>query len=188
MASNLAMTGEASRASMHSFSAAGPQLFRRDYASSYGWWENLAVVLGRRPPTAEHVANYRACVVELYARYPEGIGIVTVVNDTSTPEPSGRDALVKMFKEIWPMMTAGLFIPKADGFKGAVMRSVMGCFILATGQRDRIRIESTLDAGLPWVTTKLLGPHAREQLPLLQRGISRFCDEESQIVSTAWRA
>jgi len=180
MGSNLAMAEGASKASPRSFSAAGPQLFRRDHASSYGWWEHLAVVVGRRPPTAEHVANYRACMVELYGRYPEGIGIVTVVNDTSTPEPSGRDALVQMFKETWPMMTAALFIPKADGFKGAVMRSVMGCFILATGQRDRIRIESTLDAGLPWLATKLLGPHAREQLPVLERGISRFYDDESR--------
>lgn len=167
-------------ASPVSFSPAGPQLFRRDYASSYGWWENMAVVLGRRPPSAEHVVNYRACVVELHRRYPRGVSIVTVVNDTSTPEPSGRDALVQMFKETWPMMTAALFIPNADGFKGAVMRSVMGCFILATGQRDRIRVERTLDAGLPWLATKLLGPQARDQLPMLERGISRFCEEESR--------
>ena len=171
---------EPSSASPLSFSAAGPQLFRRDHASSYGWWENLAVVVGRRPPTAEHVVNYRACVVELYRRYPQGISIVTVVNDTSTPEPSGRDALVQMFKETWPMMTAALFIPNADGFKGAVMRSVMGCFILAAGQRDRVRVERTLDAGLPWLANKLLGPTARDQLPALERGIWRFCAEESR--------
>ena len=179
MGMNSAMS-EASRASPVSFSAAGPQLFRRDYASSYGWWGNLAVVIGRRPPSAEHVVNYRACVVELYQRYPQGVGIVTVVNDTSTPEPSGRDALVEMFKETWSMMTAALFIPNADGFKGAVMRSVMGCFILAAGQRDRIRVERTLDAGLPWLASKLLGANAREELPGLERGISRFCDAESR--------
>jgi len=178
MGMNLAAP-EVSRAAPPSFSAAGPQLFRRDYASSYGWWDNLAVVIGRRPPAAEHAANYRACVVELYRRYPQGISIVTVVNDTSVPEPSGRDALVQMFKDTWPMMTAALFIPNADGFKGAVMRSVMGCFILAAGQRDRIRVERTLGAGLPWLATKLLGPQAREQLPVLERGISRFCEQES---------
>lgn len=177
-------TAEPSAASPLSFSSAGPQLFRRDYASSYGWWANMAVVLGRRPPSAEHVVNYRACVVELHRRYPQRGSLVTVVNDTSTPEPSGRDALVQMFKETWRMITATLFIPNADGFKGAVMRSVMGCFILATGQRDRIKVERTLDAGLPWLANKLLGPQAREQLAVLERGISRFCEEESRRADT----
>src|SRR5688572_6459752 len=118
------------------FHEKGVQIFRRDRASSYGWWGNIAVVLGRQPPVAAHVANYRACVVELHKQFPQGVGLITVVNDTSTPGAGGRDAMIKMFKEIWPLMTASLFVPNADGFKAAVLRSVMGGLMFATGQRD----------------------------------------------------
>lgn len=180
MAQNLAMKEEARPAPRIEFARSGPQIFRRDAASSYAWWGNVAVVLGRQPPTAEHVVNYRACIVELHKQYPQGVGLITVVNDTSTPEPSGRDAMVKMFREIWPSITAALFVPNADGFKAAVMRSVMGAFILATGQRDRVRVERALAAGMPWLTQKLLGPQAAgERLQVLQAGVSQFCETEA---------
>src|SRR5688572_33469790 len=98
------------------FHEKGVQIFRRDRASSDGWWGNIAVGLGRQPPDAVHVANYRACVVELHRRYPQGVGLVTVVNDASTPSPAGRDAMIEMFKALWPTMTAVLFVPNASGF------------------------------------------------------------------------
>jgi hypothetical protein len=163
------------------FEKGGVRLFRRDRASSYGFWGNIAVVLGRQPPDATHVANYRACVVELHRRYPQGVGLITVVNDASTPSPSGRDAMINMFKATWPMMTAVLFVPNASGFKAAVLRSVMGGLILATGQRDRVRVEPSVQAGAPWLFEKVLGAaEGRRQGAHLQRGIIEFCDAESQ--------
>jgi hypothetical protein len=161
------------------FAPTGVRIFRRDGASSYGWWGNLAVVLGRHPPDAAHVANYRACIVELHKRFPQGIGVVTVVNDTSTPSPSGREAMIAMFKELWPAMNAALFVPNASGFKAAVLRSVMGCFILVSGQRDRVRVEPSVRAGMSWLTTKILGEDGHSQLQLLEKGILQFCEAES---------
>lgn len=166
------------------FAADGPTIFRRDQASSYAWWGNLAVVLGREPPDAAHVSNYRACIVELHERYPLGIGLITVVNATSTPRPGGRDAMIQMFRELWPKMDAALFIPNASGFQAAVLRSVMGCFILASGQRDRVRVERSLSSGVPWLAAKLMSKdEGQRHAAALERGIQRFCDAESD-----WRA
>jgi hypothetical protein len=163
------------------FDALDVKVFRRDAASSYGWWGNLAVVLGRQPPDAVHVANYRACVIELHKQHPQGVGLITVVNDASTPSAAGRDAMIKMFKEIWPLMRASLFVPNADGFKAAVLRSVMGGLILATGQRDRVRVERSLSLGLPWFLNKVLGEdEAHRQIKHLQWGIEKFCEVESE--------
>lgn len=163
------------------FERTGVRVFRRDAASSYGWWGNLAVVLGRQPPDAIHVANYRACVAELHARYPQGVGLITVVKDTSTPSPGGRDAMIKMFRELWPIMEGALFVPDAVGFKAAVMRSVMGCFILATGQRDRVRVEASIPRGMPWLATKLLGlEEGRRQADKLCDGVIKFCNDEAR--------
>lgn len=168
------------------FSAAGVKVFRRDHASSYGWWGNVAIVVGRQPPEAAHVVNYRACVVELHKQFPQGVGLITIVNDTSTPSASGREAMIQMFKEVWPLMTAALFVPNATGFKAAVMRSVMGCFILATGQRDRVRVEASVNEGLPWLLNKLLGvPEARRQLQRIEAGVNRFWETESNYVPPA---
>jgi hypothetical protein len=163
--------------------ADGPTIFRRDQASSYAWWGNLAVVLGREPPDAEHVSNYRACIVELHRQYPLGIGLITVVNGASTPKPDGRNAMIQMFEELWPTVNAALFIPNATGFQAAVLRSVMGCFILASGQRDRVRVERSLSSGVPWLAAKLMGKEeSLRHVAALERGIQRFCDAES-----AWR-
>jgi hypothetical protein len=162
------------------FDTTGVKVFRRDFASSYGWWGNLAIVLGRQPPEAAHVVNYRACVVELHKQHPQGVGLITVVNDTSLPSAGGRDAMTKMFKEVWPLMTAALFVPNADGFKAAVLRSVMGGLILAGGQRDRVHVERSVTAGMPWLISKVLGAdEAGQQLQILVRGIKNFCDAES---------
>jgi hypothetical protein len=160
------------------FAAGGPRIFRRDAASSYAWWGNVAVVLGRQPPEASHVVNYRACMLELLKQFPQGIGVITIVNETSTPKPSGRDALIALMKELWPQIDAMLFIPNANGFKAAVLRSVMGCIILASGQRDRVRVERTLSTGVPWLATKL-GVGDSRNMALLEQGIQRFCDAEN---------
>jgi hypothetical protein len=181
MKTNLAGQSDVGRRATVQFMPGGPRIFRRDFASSYGWWGNLAVVLGRKPPSAEHVVNYRACVTDLHRQYPQGVSLITVVNDTSTPEASGRDAMIKMFKDIWPMLDAALFVPNASGFKAAVMRSVIGGFILASGQRDRVRVEGNISSGLPWLSTKLaMAGGQREQLRSLEQGISDFCAVESQ--------
>ena len=165
------------------FSPAGVRVFRRDYASSYGWWGNLAIVIGRQPPEAAHVVNYRACVVELHKQFPQGVGLITIVNDTSTPSASGREAMIQMFKDVWPLMTAALFVPNATGFKAAVMRSVMGCFILATGQRDRVRVEPSVNVGMPWLLNKMLGvPESRRQLQRIEAGVTRFWEMESAFI------
>lgn len=161
------------------FEALGVKVFRRDFASSYGWWGNVAVVLGRQPPEAAHVVNYRACVVELHKQFPQGVGLITVVNDTSTPSASGRDAMIKMFKEIWPLMSAALFVPNADGFKAAVLRSVMGGLMFATGQRDRVRVERSVALGMPWFAGKLLGEDNALQQKTLLTGVQRFCEAET---------
>ena len=163
---------------MARFAPGGPRIFRRDGASSYAWWGNLAVVLGRQPPDASHIGNYRACLVELLKQFPQGIGVITIVNETSTPKPSGREALIAMMRELWPQFEAMLFIPNANGFKAAVLRSVMGCIILASGQRDRVRVERTLSTGVPWLATKLGVADARN-MALLEQGIQRFCDAEN---------
>lgn len=162
------------------FLPGGPKLFRRDQASSYAWWGNLVVVLGRQPPDAVHVANYRACIAELYKRYPQGVCVITVVNDTSAPKPSGREALIETFRQIWSMVNAVLLIPNASGFKAAAIRSVMGCLILATGQRDRVKVERSVALGMPWLGAKLLGDDVgRPQLAMLEQGIQKFCEAES---------
>lgn len=170
-----------SSASTPHFEALGVKVFRRDFASTYGWWGNLAVVIGRQPPDAAHVVNYRECVTELHKLHPRGVGLITVVNDASAPSAAGREAMIKMFKEIWPLMAAALFVPNAEGFKAAVLRSVMGGLILATGQRDRARVARSLDEGLPWFLHKLMSDdEVRRQLQHLQWGIEKFCEAESE--------
>lgn len=159
--------------------AAEVKIFRRDGASSYGWLGNLAVVLGRHPLEVAHVANFRACVVELYRRYPAGVGVVTIVEDTSLPSASGRDALLEMFKECWPMMNGALFIPNATGFRGAVLRSVMGGLMLACGQRDRVKVVASVPAGASWLAHKLRGEGATPQfIELLAEKIGQFHEQE----------
>lgn len=158
----------------------GVRLVHRDAASSYGWWGNIVVVAGRRSPDATHVQNYRACVVELHERCQKGVGLITVVQADSTPSVGGREAMIQMFKELWPMLDGALFIPDAVGFRAAALRSVMGCCILAIGQRDRLKVEASIERGVPWLAAKLWGPAADStRADALALGVSRFYERES---------
>jgi hypothetical protein len=162
------------------FAPDGPKLVLRDRASSYAWWGNIAVVLGREPPDASHVANYRAFILDLLKLYPDRIGLITVVNGTSTPQPSGREALIKLFKELPSGLEATLLVPNATGFRAAVLRSMMGCFILASGRRGRLKVDRSLSTGIPWLVSKLQGTaHDPQHLALLIKGVQQFCDTES---------
>jgi hypothetical protein len=159
----------------------GVQLFRRDAASSYGWWGNIAVVVGRQSPDATHVVNYRACVVELHKRFPGGVGLITVVQAESIPSATGRAAMLQMFEDVWPMLEGVLFIPDAVGFKAAALRSVMGCVILAIGQRDRLKVDATLERGVPWLAAKMWGSaEFSRRAETLTQGVARFYSRESE--------
>jgi hypothetical protein len=94
------------------------------------------------------------------------------------PQPSGHEALLASFRELWPKINAALLTPNAAGGPQA-LRRITGCMILAAGQRDCVKVERSLAAGMPWLSTKLFGAEAgRQRLATLQQGIQRFCDAE----------
>lgn len=126
----------------------------RDAACSYGWLGNVAVVIGHAPPTAATVPNYKKAIADLATKYPEGIGLVTIVQTTSTPEPDARDAILHIFRDFGRAMNACLFVDEAIGFQAAIHRSIGAGLILASGKRSTIKITGSLSTGLDWFISR----------------------------------
>lgn len=159
------------------------ELFERDEACSYGWLGNVAIVIGHAPPRTTTVPNYEKCIADLARKFPTGIGLITIVQTTSTPEPAARDLILQIFCKHGPSLNACLFVDEAVGFQAAIHRSIGAGLILATGKRATIRIAGTMAPGISWFSSRWGLPRAKEQILVTQlaRQISDFYTNERDL-------
>lgn len=127
----------------------------RDTASSYGWIGNLAVIVGRHPPTPVAAENYMRCLSQLVERYPAGIGVITLVGPQATPRPEARETLIRTFRTHWPSIQGALFAVEGQGFAASIQRSFMTAAILVSGSRERIRISKDASLDMPWLWERM---------------------------------
>lgn len=131
------------------------KVFKRDSASSYGAWRNVAVVIGHAPPTVASIQNYRDLVENLAEQYPAGIAMLTIVTRTSTPEPKARDALVSMFRVLWPRILGAGFVVEARGFAAATQRAIGSTLVRVIGIGGRVLIEQEMSPVTSWIAARL---------------------------------
>lgn len=133
-------------------------LRRRDAACSYGVWRNVAVVIGHKPPSAVAVANYRHLVKGLLADQGSQVGLLTIVRRTSTPDPGAREALIDMFRELWPRLSGVAFVMEAQGFAAATQRAIGSALVRVMGGAGRVLIEPHVEDVVPWLAARLVAP------------------------------
>lgn len=130
------------------------RLVFRDSVGSFGWCGNLMLCVGREPPDPLGASNYAESVRRISALYPNGIGVLTVIQSRSTPEPAARDLLVGTFKKNWGSIRGALFVVEAQGFAAAIQRSVLSAFMLAAGVRDQIKVTTPASCDVSWLTER----------------------------------
>jgi hypothetical protein len=144
----------------------------------------LGICLGRKPPDAAAARDYRDMLEHVVAQNPRGVGMITVVESSSTPTPDGRDAMIRMFKDLWPHLKAAAFVLEARGFAAATQRSVLSAFLLGSGLRQRLQIFPSIESAVPWLAGALVSADASPQPGLstshlsemMARVVHKFCD------------
>lgn len=149
----------------------------RDSSSSYGQLGSLLVVYGYERPTASVAMSYRQCIVELIKRHPEG-GMLTVIEDTSTPHVEARNVLIKLFKELGPKLNRASFVIRSSGFAAATQRAMISTMLLATGHKDRFHMSGSVEQGANWLLERVPDPSQPNSARL--NAILSFCDEQRQ--------
>lgn len=153
------------------------ELFKRDGASSYGHLGKLVVVVGRGSPGESEAQNYHEAVSSLAKKYPQGIGIITLVGRDATPRSEAREPLLSSIKDNWQAVQGALFVVDGEGFAAAIQRSFMNTFILVVRSRDRIRIHRDYAEGDSWLLNRLDLLARRKQI---HDAVMQFKQEESR--------
>jgi hypothetical protein len=74
-----------------------------------------------------------------------------------------------------------LFVIEATGFGAVVQRSIATAGIIVTGHRDRVKIVTSLDTGLPWFVERVMpGDPPRETAAAFEAAVRAFCFEERE--------
>jgi hypothetical protein len=150
--------------------------------SSYFRVGNAQVGLGRERPDRASARDHRRLIEQFARAHSEGVGLVNIIQQTSTPHPEARDELVNAYRRNWSSIKAVLFVVEAAGFQAAVQRSVMGAVMLAASLRSRIKIVARVEEGLPWFcdTMKAAGVGHELEVAKFQADIRAFCQQEAQ--------
>ena len=139
--------------------AEGPTVLSTNKASLNAYWRNVGIVVGRGAPYNVSATEYRELMEYLIAKHPDGVGLLTVIEERSTPDPEARDIMVKMFRDLWRDMRCVAFIVEGRGFGAAAQRGVLSAFLIASGRSAKIKIFSDLGVAVRWMASELGGMH-----------------------------
>ena len=153
-------------------------LLSNNHAAANGVWRNVGIAFGRGAPDAAVAKDYRALLEQLIKSNPQGVGLITVIQPNSTPTPDGRDAMVKMFRDLWPNIRGAAFVVEARGFAAATQRSVLSAFLMATRLNARLKIFDSIESAAPWLASVLVDagkvPSTELSLALFE-AVTEFC-------------
>ena len=152
----------------------------RDSVSSYATAPGLVVCFGRNAPSGSDVAPFVKSVEQGIEQNPGGAALIIVVNDTSTPEPSARQGMKRVFPALLDKLVGTAFVLRSRGFASAAQRAVITAILLATGNRKKLMVTSEIKEAIEWAQERLpASAVARAPSPeLMAREIDTFCDEE----------
>ena len=155
-------------------------LLNSNFAAANGYWRNVVICLGRKSPTAVEAKDYLAAIEYVIANSEGPIGIITVIQEASTPTPEGRDALIRAFREMWPRITCAAFVIQGRGFSAAAQRAILSGFTMITGLNSRMRIVNTIEAATSWMASLLVpsaaGTDENVVTQILAQVVKDFCD------------
>ncbi len=115
----------------------------QDSASVIGCCRDLLVLVGHSPPTEQDALYFRQQIEKLLELFPEGIGILGVLRESSVPNRPAREALVDLFSAHGARLQAA-FVPLGSGFAAATQRSILAAALIATRRSKSIRVLSSI--------------------------------------------
>jgi hypothetical protein len=129
--------------------AAEPIVLDTDHvAGSFG---NFGIFIWRFRTLTEAVKAGAEMMRELQNRYPQGVGLVQVVEPTGTaPDAECRKALAELLERGRNAIRCSSVIYEITGFKGAAMRSVVSTLSLIARTDFPHRVFASTTEALQW--------------------------------------
>jgi hypothetical protein len=128
-----------------------------------GHGRSVALLVWGKTTTLEGVASARRVILAHADRYPEGIGLLTVVENVADPPAADvRRSITEMLRSLQGRAIRSAVAQEGTGFRAAMVRGVVTGLTLVSRLSYPHRVFDTMEAGITWIVGGLPpGPDGR---------------------------
>jgi hypothetical protein len=140
---------------------------------------NVCVLIWGKVTTRDGVADAERVIEALAAQRPEGIGLITVVEDKADlPAPEVRAAITAMLHSLGGKVLRSAVVYEGSGFHAAAVRGVVTGLTMLRRLPYPHRVIAAVEAAVPWILEGLPEqPADAPQVLAAVRDLRRVFDE-----------
>ncbi|MET0340390.1 MAG: hypothetical protein ABW252_05280 [Polyangiales bacterium] len=131
-----------------------------------GELDGVCIVVWRGEVTLERFRRQRAALLGMFARHPEGVGLLCVIErNVAPPDEYFRRASAEMIDSFGSRLCGVLCVIEDEGFRGSVTRSVLsGMALLLRSRAPARKFSSSVASGSTWLVGQCPATTARRLL------------------------
>lgn len=132
---------------------------------SLATWQDAFILIWHHNTTVAGVMALERAVEEFAETRPNGIGLVTIVEE-SAPMPPGdaREALAKFLERASHCIKVSAVAFEGTGFRAAAVRSVVAGLTMVARQSYPHKVFATVEEGMAWMAPQMPSPTSAQQL------------------------
>jgi hypothetical protein len=137
------------------------------------YWEDVFVLVDSGRAPAGHYRRARDLVIEHAAKYPAGVGILTIIPPDASPPPEAvRKAMNEALRRIESRIRCFCWMVEGAGFQGAMVRAVCTGLQLFGRHAYPAHVASNTTEALSWMLPHLGG--ADERLRQIEAAVGKI--------------
>ncbi len=139
-----------------------PRIASKAPPLNVAYWEDVFVLVDSGRAPQGHYVKAGALVREHAAKYPTGVGILTIVPGDAVPPPEPvRKTMNEVLRSIEPSIRCFTWLVEGHGFQGAMVRAVCNGMRIFGGHPYPTHVASGVADSLSWMLPHLENGHAR---------------------------
>lgn len=112
---------------------------------------NMLLVVWKKLTTAQACMGVTRDLAELARRYPEGVGVLQVLETNATPpDAKAREKVLEFLRFCDGRVTHHSLVYGGSGFRAAAVRAIIASFYLAARPRFAHKVFASLAEALEW--------------------------------------
>lgn len=128
-------------------------------------WGDTFILLFHLNTTVPGVMEIDRAITRFSESRPNGIGIITIVEEAAPMPPSdARDALVKVLEGISRCVKVSAVAFEGTGFRAAAVRSVVAGLTMVARQSYPHKVFATVEEAMAWMAPQMPSPTSSRDL------------------------